>query len=235
MKTISMAFILCILLYSVNMTSNQRKSECQNNDRIAENINKSTSKDLQISLRTDKDTYSKGDEIHFTIDFRNVSSQPLRVLIDNDFVGSNIECSDNEGNSYAYEGGYNSWSPKAGIYTGRTYLIQPNNKMEIKLDALLFDNYYLIFSNQFDRKGSDNFQQLKSRNNLPANFPDKYISAGRIYRLLKADKYLFTYIYEATEKDKNWKFAGAKTPEEASTDFFWIGRAASNTMELSLK
>ena len=217
------------------MMSNQSKAEHQNNSRIAENINQSTSKDLQISLKTDKGTYSKGNEIHFTIELKNVSSYPLRVLIDDEFVGSNIECSDNDGNRYTYEGGYNSWSPKAGIYTGRTYLIPPNSKMEIKLDALVFDNYYLIFSNQFDRKGSNNFQDLKSSKNLPENFPDKYICAGRIYKLPDAGKYRFTYVYQATENDKNWKLAGAKTHQEASTDFLWIGRVASNTIELLIK
>ena len=217
------------------MMSNQSKAEHKNNSRIAENINQSTSKDLQISLKTDKGTYSKGNEIHFTIELKNVSSYPLRVLIDDEFVGSNIECSDNDGNRYTYEGGYNSWSPKAGIYTGRTYLIPPNSKMEIKLDALVFDNYYLIFSNQFDRKGSNNFQDLKSSKNLPENFPDKYICAGRIYKLPDAGKYRFTYVYQATENDKNWKLAGAKTHQEASTDFLWIGRVASNTIELLIK
>ena len=215
--------------------SNQSKAEHPNNNIIAENINQSTSKDLQIPLKTDKGTYSKGNEIHFTIELKNVSSYPLRVLIDDEFVGSNIECSDNDGNRYKYEKGYNSWSPKAGIYTGRTYLIPPNSKMEIKLDALVFDNYYLIFSNQFDRKGSNNFQDLKSSKNLPENFPDKYICAGRIYKLPDAGKYRFTYVYQATENDKNWKLAGAKTHQEASTDFLWIGRVASNTIELLIK
>ena len=217
------------------MMSNQSKAEHQNNSRIAENINQSTSKDLQISLKTDKGTYSKGTEIHFTIELKNVSSYPLRVLIDDKFVGSNIECSDNDGNRYTYEGGYISWSPKAGIFTGRTYLIPPNSKMEIKLDALVFDNYYLIFSNQFDRKGSNNFQDLKRSKNLPENFPDKYICAGRIYKLPDAGKYRFTCVYQATENDKNWKLAGAKTHQEASTDFLWIGRVESNTIELLIK
>ena len=213
----------------------QCRSGNPDNDGIAENINQNTSKDLQISLITDKDTYSKGDEIHFTIDLKNVSSHPLRVLIDSVFVGSNFGCSDNEGNRYPYEGGYNSWSPKVGIFTGRTYLIQPNSKMEIKLDALLFGNYDLIFSNQFDRKGSNHFKDLKSSNHLPENFPDKYICAGRIFKLQNAGKYRFTYVYQATENDKNWKFAEAKTPQEASTDFLWIGKAASNTIELIIK
>ena len=196
--------------------------------------NQSTSKDLQISLKTDKDTYSIGDEIHFTIDFENVSIHPLSVLIDNEFVGSNIECSDHDGNRYTYEGGYNTWSPKMGIFTGGTHLIQPNSQMEIKLDALLFDNYELIFSNRFDRKGSDNFQDLKRINNLPGNFPDKYICAGRIFKLPNAGKYRFTYVYQATENDKNWRFA-KETSQEESMDFLWIGRSESNTIELFFK
>jgi len=215
--------------------ANQTKSGHPNNITIAENINQSTSKDIQLSFITDKDTYSKGNEIHFTIELKNVSSYPLRVLIDDEFVGSNIECSDNDGNRYTYEGGYNSWSPKAGIYTGKTYLILPNSKMEIKLDALVSDNHHLIFSNKFDRKGGNNFQDFKSSKNLPENFPDKYICAGRIYKLPDAGKYRFTYVYKTTENDKNWKFARAKTHQEASTDFLWIGRVASNTIELLIK
>lgn len=218
LKNIGMAFILCLILYPAHILSDQ-----------------STSKDLEISFMTDKDTYSKGDEIHFAIHLKNVSSHPLRVLIDDEFVGSNIQCSDKDGNRYAFEGGYHSWSPKAGIFTGRTHLIQPNGKMEMKLDALLFDHYHLIFSNQFHRKGSHSFQDLKFRNHLPENFPDKYICAGRIYKLPHAGQYCFTYVYRATENDKNWKFSAAKTDQEASTDALWIGKAVSNTLELFLK
>ncbi|MCG7853478.1 MAG: hypothetical protein MIO92_13240 [Methanosarcinaceae archaeon] len=234
MKKKCMALIFCIFLCSITMMSNKCKSGDPNNNRPPENINQSTSKDLQISLITDKNIYSIGDEIHFTIEFENVSSYPLRVLIDDEFVGSNIECSDNDGNIYPYEGGYKTWSPKVGIFIGGTHLIQPNSRMEIKLDALVYDHYDLIFSNQFDRKGSNDFQNIKSDNNLPENFPDKYICAGRIFKLPNAGKYRFTYVYQATENDKNWRFAGA-TNREVSMDFLWIGRVASNTIELLIK
>lgn len=235
MKNIPMAFILCIILYSEITMSSQGKSEGPNIYSIAENSDQRTLKELQISLNTRKDTYAINDEIHFTIDFKNVSRYPLRIFIDNEFVGSNIKCSDNEGNIFTYEGGYNSWSPKAGIFTGRTYLIQPDSIMEFKLDALLFDNYSLIFSNKFDRKDSINFQDLKNSNNLPENFPDKYISAGRIFKLQKAGKYRFTCVYQATENDKNWTFAEAKTHQEASTEYLWIGSEESNTIQLFIK
>lgn len=234
MKNITMVFLFCIILCLIIMMTNQCKSGDPNNNRSPENINQSTLNDLKISLKTDKDTYSIGDEIHFTIEFKNASSKPLRVLIDDEFVGSNIECSDNDGNIYTYEGGYKTWSPKVGVFIGETHLIQPNNRMEIKLDALVYDHYNLIFSNQFDRKGSNEFQNIKSDNDLPENFPDKYICAGRIFKLTNSGKYRFTYVYQATENDKNWRFTGA-TNREVSMDFLWIGRAASNTIELLLK
>ena len=234
MKDISMAFLFCIILCSIIMMTNQCKSGDPNNNKPPENIDQSTSEDLQISLMTDKDTYSIGDEIHFTIVFKNVSSNPLRVLIDDEFVGSNIECSDDDGNIYAYEGGYNTWSPKVGVFTGGTHLIQPKSSMEIKLDVLVYDHYDLIFSNKFERKGSSNFQNIKSDNNLPENFPDKYICAGRIFKLPDAGKYRFTYVYQATENDKNWRFTG-ETNRDFSMDFLWIGSAASNTIALLIK
>jgi len=111
MKNISMVFLFCIILCSLTVMSNQCKSGAENNNKPPENIDRSTSKDLEISLITDKDAYSVGEEIHFTIEFKNVGSNPLRVLIDDEFVGSNIECSDDDGNIYTYEGGYNTWSP----------------------------------------------------------------------------------------------------------------------------
>ena len=78
------------------------------------------------------------------------------------------------------------------------------------------------------------FRELKRSNHLPENFPDKYIGAGRIFNLPKAGSYRFRYIYQATENDKNWTFAGANTDQEASIEWLWIGSASSNTIELSI-
>ena len=236
MKKISVTFILCIILFSFNTLLVHSKSEVPSNKKNTENNEQGNLRNLQISLIADKDTYSIGEEIHFTIVFKNNTGYPLSVLIDDAFVGSNIKCSDIDGNGYNYEGGYKTWSPKAGVFTGGIHSIQPNSKMEINLDALLYDNYNLIFSNQFDCKGSNDFQDLKKGNNLPENFPDKYICAGRIFKLTDAGKFRFTYVYEATENDKNWSFAGEKMhQEEVSTDLLWIGKVESNTIELSIK
>ena len=190
--------------------------------------------DLQISLLTDRKSYSIGDEIHFKIAFSNSGNSPFRILIDDTFIGDHIEFRDLQGNKYPYEGGYNSWSPKAGVFVGRTYLLNPNSKMVIKMDALVYDNYRLIFSNLFDKKGSNNYQELRKRNELPPSFPDKYICAGRIIPLLKAGKYRLTYIYTTSNADKHWKFS-TKIPQESSLDLLWIGKATSNTIEISIQ
>lgn len=191
---------------------------------------------LRITLVTDKTTYSVGDEIHFEAVLSNVGDATFRILVDSVFIGSHIECRDLQNGECVYEGGYNSWSPKVNIYTGRTYLMKPNEKMNIKMDALVYDNYKLIFSNLFERKGSSGYQEFKKRINLPPDFPDKYLSAGRIVALRKPGTYKFAYVYETTESDKHWRrFAGARTPEEASVDLLLIGKATSNTVELSIK
>jgi hypothetical protein len=192
--------------------------------------------DLRIVLLTDKTTYSVGDEIHFEAVLYNTGDTPFRILIDRVFIGSNIECTDLLGKKYFYDRGYDSWSPKVNVHTGRTYLLKPDEKMHIKMDALVYDNYKLIFSNLFDRSGSSGYRQFKERINLPPDFPDKYLSAGRIFPLLKPGTYRFAYVYETTEHDKNWQtFAGARTPEEASVDLLLIGKVTSNTIELHIK
>jgi hypothetical protein len=191
---------------------------------------------LRITLATDKTTYSVGDEIHFEAVLSNTGDAPFRILIDSVFIGSNIERTDLQGDEYSYDGGYSSWSPKVNVYTGRTYLLKPNEKMNIKMDALVDDHYKLIFSNLFDRKGSSGYQEFKKRINLPPDFPDKYLSPGRIIPLRKPGTYRFTYVYETAESDKHWRtFAGARTPQEASVDSLLIGNVRSNTVELSIK
>jgi hypothetical protein len=191
---------------------------------------------LRVALVTDKTIYSVGDEIHFEAVLSNTGNAPFRILIDSVFIGSNIECTDLQEKRYAYNGGYDSWSPKVNVHTGRTYLLEPNKKMNIKMDALVYDNYKLIFSNLFERRGNSGYQEFKKRINLPPDFPDKYLSAGRIIPLLKPGTYRFAYVYETTERDKHWRtFAGAGTTEEASVDLLLIGKVTSNTIELTIK
>ena len=106
---------------------------------------------LQISLLTDKTSYSIGDEIHFEAVFFNRGNLPFRILIDDTFIGENIQC------------------------------------------------------------------------------------AGRIFSLLKPNKYRLTYIYETINADKHWKFSAEKTLQETSLDLLWIGKTTSNPIEISIQ
>jgi hypothetical protein len=228
--------ILCCLFFSGILIASPIESRAQK-DQPINTILKSSSQDssLQISLFTDKTSYFIGDEIHFEVVFSNRGNSPFRILIDDTFVGSNIQCTDLKGNKYSYEGGYLTWSPKSGIFTGRTYYLEPDDKISIKMDALVNDNYQLIFSNLFDRTGSNDFGKFKKEKKLPSSFPDKYLCAGRIFPLLKPGKYKLTYIYKTTDADKHWKFSHAKSPQETSLDLLWIGKSTSNPIEISLQ
>ena len=189
---------------------------------------------LRISLVTDKASYAIGDEIHFEITFENDGDSAFRILVDDTFVGEHIQFADMEGNTYPYEGGYSTWSPKAGVFVGRTYLLQPGDKLVIRMDALVYDDYRVIFSNLFDRSGTDNFQELKKRNGLPSDFPDKYVCAGRIIPLGNAGTFRLTYIYETTLADKDWTFT-TKDPDASSVDLLWIGWASSESVDISIQ
>jgi hypothetical protein len=228
--------ILCCIIFLGILIASPVESYAQKDQTINTALGSSSQVgSLQISLLTDKTSYSIGDEIHLEVVFFNRGKSPLRILIDDTFVGGNIQFTDMEGKKYSYEGGYSTWSPKAGLFTGRTYFLKPDDKISIKMDALVYDDYKLIFSNLFDRKGSDNYKEFKKNKKLPSSFPDKYICAGRIFSLLKPNKYRLTYIYETTEADKHWRFSAAKTPQETSLDLLWIGKAASNPIEISIQ
>ena len=236
MKHVHVLLILCCLVSSAILFV--APIACFSREAPADKTPASTNPadNLRINLITDKTTYSVGEEIHFEAVFSNTGDAPFRILIDSVFIGSDIECRDLEGKKYVYDGGYLTWSPKVNVYTGKTYLLKPNEKITIKMDALVYDKYKLIFSSLFDRKGGSVYQEFKKRVNLPPDFPDKYLSAGRIFPLLKPGTYRFAYIYETAEHDKHWRsFAGAKTPGEASVDLLLIGRATSNTIELLIK
>lgn len=236
MKHGRMLFILCCLVSSAILFVSPVAYFSQKAVADTPPASSNPAGKLRIHLVTDKTTYTVGDEIHFEAELSNTDDAPFRILIDSVFIGSDIECTDLQGKKYTYDRGYNAWSPKVNVHTGRTYLLKPNEKMNIKMDALVYDNYKLIFSNLFDRRGSSCYHEFKKRINLPPDFPDKYLSAGKIIPLQKPGKYRFTYAYETTDLDKHWgTFAGARTPEEASVDLLLIGKVMSNTIELLIR
>jgi hypothetical protein len=193
---------------------------------------------LRISLATDKAIYARGDEIHFEVVFFNAGQAPFRILLNTFDWSSGIACTDAMGEPCAQSSGFCKilFKLKPGAYLGKTRLLKPNEKVAVQVDALLDGKYQMIFGEMSGRKGPCDYQALKREENLPADFPDKYISVGKIWPLLKPGKYRFAYVYETTEADtKWWSFSGARTPEEASVDLLWIGKAASNPIELLLE
>lgn len=190
---------------------------------------------LVIQLQADKKAYRQKDEIHFHITYLNQGQKPLRFLVDDAFAGSDFQCKTQAGDAIAFNGGYSTWSPKVGVFTGRPHLLQPGEKKVFAVDALVDHRYDLVFSNEFKRHGTDGFKPLRARMKLPADYPDKYISAGRIFPAGKPGKYMFQCRYQGTEHDKYWRFTGAKTPEEVSVEHLWIGEAVSNVVEIEIR
>lgn len=189
---------------------------------------------LQISLATDKATYSIGDEIHFEVVFTNRGKKPFRVLVHRTLEVT-LECTDETGARCACKAGYGYQKLllKPGAFLGKALLLKPGEKKTVRMDALIDGKYQLIFGNMSDKKIITDYQKVKEEKNLPADFPDKYISDGKIYPLLKPGVHRFTYVYETAEADKHWwSFTDARTSEEASVDLLWIGKVTSNAVEI---
>lgn len=228
-----------LFVVSVSLTFQALTSGSEKNNPVTEPEKEAAALDsrpaLGIQLQADKKAYRQKDEIHFQITYLNQGKKPLRFLVDDEFVGSNFQCKSQAGDTIAFNGGYSTWSPKAGVFIGRPHLLQPGEKKVFAVDALVDQRYDLVFSNEFKRHGTDGFTQLRARMKLPADYPDKYISAGRIFPAGKPGKYVFQCRYQGTERDKYWRFTGAKTPEEASVEHLWIGEAVSNVVEIEIK
>jgi hypothetical protein len=190
---------------------------------------------LVIQLQADQVKYKKKEEIHFQIIYMNQGKNPLRILVDDTFVGNNFQCKSKAGEEIEPNPGYNTWSPKAGVFTGHPHLLQPGEKKVFAVDVLVDHNYNLVFSNQFTRSGTADFTEFKTQMKLPVDYPDKYISAGKIFPTGRPGKYLFQCSYHGTEQDKYWSFIGTLTPEDASVEHLWIGQTASNIVEIEIK
>jgi len=190
--------------------------------------------DLHVLMTADREAFRPGEEIHFLVQAVNRGSNPLRILYDSVFVGRTIKCTAADGESCPNEGGYATWSPKVGEFTGRTYLLQPGESQSFKMDALVDDRRQLIFSSSGESRESGSNLELKKKFDLPIDFPDKYISAGAIIRLAGPGKYRLAFVYSASEQDRQWHFAGAATPAEAAVDLLWIGTAVSDPVEIEI-
>ncbi|NNF98051.1 MAG: hypothetical protein HKM93_01610 [Desulfobacteraceae bacterium] len=189
--------------------------------------------DLVITLKADKRIYDRNEEIHWLVEYANRGDKPIRILVDEVFIGSNFSCLDSSGNIIPVSGGYNTWSPKAGHFTGRTYLLASGKVLALKIDALVDDKYDMVCAEMNSRGEGTDFQDFKKRLNLPPDYPDKYISAGRRLSLDKPGDFSFQWVYKAGERDKEWIFSGA--PDESSVENLWFGQTSSNIVELTIR
>lgn len=190
---------------------------------------------LEVRLRTDKESYGRGEEIHWLVEYVNKGSVPLSVLVDEEFVGGNIRCITGQGAPVEAEGGYKSWSPKAGVFTGKPYLIAPGETLTLRLDSLVDFQRDLVFRHPGPTEANAGDPEFKKRLGLPDDYPAAYLSAGRRFRIAKPGVFDFRWVYEAGENDKLWRFAAAQTPEEASVDDLWQGKAESNSLRLEIR
>ncbi len=190
---------------------------------------------LQIMLKADKAIYHRGDEIHWEVVYVNNGDVPVRILVDDEFVGGNLRCSNEKGDPIGYEGGHMSWSPKTGVFTGKPHLIEPGGALTVRIDSLVDFRYDLVFRNPALAPGNADNQALKTQLGLPEDYPDEYLAAGRRFRVGRPGICDFRWVYEAGENDKRWRFAGARTPEEASVEHLWLGAAESGGVRLEIR
>lgn len=204
-------------------------------DKDPEAVAAGRASSLQVILKTDKESYRQGDEIHWEVVYVNNGDVPVRILVDDEFSGSNMRCSTEKGDPVGYEAGYKSWSPKTGVFTGKPHLIDPGGTLTVRIDSLVDFQYDLVFRNPSQGPGSADDQALKKQIGLPEDYPDKYLAAGRRFRMGQPGIYHFRWVYEAGENDKQWRFAGARTPEEASVEHLWLGTAESGGLRLEFR
>jgi hypothetical protein len=190
---------------------------------------------LEVRLKTDKESYRQGEEIHWLVEYVNKSDASFRVLVDETFAGTGLVCSTEAGEPVEAEGGYKSWSPKAGVFTGRTRLIDPGETLTLRLDSLADFQRDLVFRYPGPTEANAGDSEFKKRLGLPDDYPAAYLSAGRRLPVGKPGVFVFRWVYEAGENDKRWTFAAAQTPEEASVDRLWLGKAESNNLRLEIR
>jgi hypothetical protein len=189
---------------------------------------------LEVRLKTDKESYRQGEEIHWLVEYVNTGNAPLRVLVDETFAGSSLVCSTEGGEPVEPEGGYKSWSPKVGVFTGKTHLIGPGETLTLRLDSLVDFQRDLVFRYPGPTEANAGDSEFKKRLGLPDDYPAAYLSAGRRFRIGKPGVFDFRWVYEAGENDKRWTFAAARSPEESSIEHLWLGKAESNSLRLEI-
>jgi hypothetical protein len=233
-KSLLVGVSLCLLwLVGAQMSACSKAASAPDHGRV--DPDSAPPMPLEIRLRTDKESYRQGEEIHWLVEYVNKGNAPLRVLVDEEFVGSNILCLTGLGEPIAAEAGYKSWSPKAGVFTGKTQRIGPGETLTLRLDSLVDFQYDLVFRHPGPSPESPDDQTFIKRLGLPDDYPTAYLSAGRKFRIKQPGGFAFRWVYETGENDKLWRFAAARSPDESSIDDLWLGKAESNSLRLEIR
>jgi uncharacterized cupredoxin-like copper-binding protein len=190
---------------------------------------------LQIHLSLNKPVCRPGEEIALTVEFANRGAKPFRVLVHDVFIGEELEVKRQGGESIPRQSGFIWHSPKVNHFPGRTFALAPGEQKTISLEARLDLQYRLVFAAPGGRENNPDMQKVKARLGLPAGYPDKYVSRGRVFPLEKPGLYEIRFVYERTEADRQWNLPGNLPPAERSLDHLWLGKAASNTIAVEVK
>ncbi len=190
---------------------------------------------LQIRLTTDRQVLVPGQEMMFSVTFRNLGRSEFRVFEDRCFTGSEFILTDAQGRVVPFEGGFATFSPKANQYLGRTLLLKPGEKRALRMTARLDQQYRLVFSGGTAGGGAGGSRQgLKAERGLPPDYPDRFIGCGRIFPLGKPGRYSLVFHYEKSEADRHWHVL-SENPAETSLDNLWLGAADSKAVLLTIQ
>jgi hypothetical protein len=187
-------------------------------------------KGLQVRLSADRSVVRAGQEIRFSIDLVNEGTKPFRILEPTAFVGEEMVIRPRSGAPVAFEGGYLTWSPKAGTFPGRTILLATGARHTIRWDAYLDSQHRLLFSDDLEARNID-FAAIRAEKKVPADIPDKYVGDGRVFALGGPGTVRIHFRYARSEHDREWRVAAGPS-EDSSTDGLWLGEARSNQIQL---
>lgn len=188
---------------------------------------------LQIKLSADKADVTVGEEIHFEVTFINHSAQMFRIFTPSMFLGDEFAIQDAAGHEIPREGGFIFFSPKRGVFMGTTQIIRPAGSFERALEAWIDPRYRLVFGGR-ERTEPLN-AEARTRLGVPDEYPDKYISTGRIFALPKPGRYRMTFHYEKTDDDRNWRIDSDPDKNRALLSDIWTGRVNSNTVTIHVR
>ncbi|MDY0296459.1 MAG: hypothetical protein RB296_03990 [Acidobacteriota bacterium] len=190
---------------------------------------------LQINLSANKPVCQPGEEITLTVTFANRDAKPFRVLVHDVFIGEELEVNRQDGETIPRQSGFIWHSPKVNLFLGRTFVLAPEEQKTISLEARLDQQYRLVFASPDSRENIPDMREVKRRLGLPDEYPDKYVSRGRVFPLERPGLYEIRFVYERAEADRQWTLPENLPQAEQSLDCLWLGKVFSNTIIVKTK